>query len=227
MSDLGLRYDAMFLEAMKCFSKNDYVLDINIDDVHDNRFGLILNVCPNAAVKSKVEEFQRRFEAIDAEQYYYPANDLHFTVIAIVSCKEGFTISGLDIEAYKQVIRDVLSLVEPFEIKCSGLTAFPGGIMVQGFPAGDRLNVIRDSLRTEFNTSLLFHSIDSRYRIQTAHSTIIRFIKPLRNIRLLQEFLEENRKIHFGDFTVQDILIFYCDWYHIEMYTVVLGNFNL
>jgi 2'-5' RNA ligase len=227
MFDLRRRYDQMFQDAINCFSRNDYAVDHHIDDLHDNRFGLILNVCPTDDVKSKVSEFQRRFKAIDPGQYHYSPDDLHFTVIAIVSCKPGFTISGLDIEAYKHIIRDALFTMEPFDINCSGLTAFSGGVMMQGFPSADKLNLLRDNLRRIFNTSALFHSIDSRYRIQTAHSTIIRFKKPLIDIRLMQQFLQENRGIFFGNFIVKEIELVYSDWYHRKKNTTVLEKFKL
>jgi 2'-5' RNA ligase len=227
MADLRLRYDEMFQHAINCFSKNDYVLDNHIDDVNDNRFGLILNVRPTEAVTGKVEEFQARYDAIDPGQYHYPPNDLHITVIAIVSCIPGFTISEVNIEVYKQVIRDAFSTIKPFEINCLGVTAFAGGIMMQGFPSRDKLNQLRDNVRKKFNASGLFHSIDSRYSIQTAHSTIIRFKKPLQNIRLLPQFLQENREICFGNFTVNEIELVFSDWYHREKNTIVLEKFNL
>lgn len=227
MFDLRSHYDKMFQDASDSFSKNHYVLDHLIDDVNDNRFGLILNARPTQEIKNNVEVIQRRFKAIDPTQYYYPPDDLHFTVIAIISCKPAFTISGLDIDSYKQIIQDALWSIDPFEINCSGVTAFSGGIMVQGFPSEDKLNLLRDSLRRKFNASSLFHTIDSRYRIQTAHSTIIRFRNPVQNIQLLRQLLLENRTMLFGNFVVEEIELVYSDWYQRKKNSTVLGKFKL
>jgi hypothetical protein len=61
-------------------------------------------------------------------------------------------------------------------------------MMVQGFPADEGLQVLRDRLRAAFRQSSLQQSIDQRYSIQTAHSTIIRFRHPLRDApRLLRK----------------------------------------
>src|SRR6185295_16432147 len=52
---------------------------------------------------------------------------------------------------------------------------------IAGFVEGDRLNQLREAIRSALGRAGLGESLDARYRIVTAHATIMRFRVPLRN----------------------------------------------
>ena len=56
-----------------------------------------------------------------------------------------------------------------------GVTASPSCLMIQGFMNHESLNITRNNLRKKLKNTTLQQSIDKRYSIQTAHSTVCRF----------------------------------------------------
>jgi 2'-5' RNA ligase len=91
----------------------------------------------------------------------------------------------------------------------------------------DELTNIRNGLRDKFQTSNLQHSIDKRYSIQTAHSTIVRFKKPLLNPDSFLQKVKKYRNLDFGTFEVNELELVFNDWYHRASTTVVLERFSL
>ena len=122
---------------------------------------------------------------------------------------------------YVEIIEKSLVDVNEIEIDFRGITLSPSAIMLQGFPTDNSLNILRDKLRDNFKNSSLNQSIDSRYSITTAHSTVMRFQKKL------IEIIEKYRNHNFGQFTVDKIELVFNDWYQREKNTVKLCDFYL
>ena len=95
--------------------------------------------------------------------------------------------------------------VNKIKIHYKGITASPSAIMIQGFPSDETLNNLRNRLRENFKNSGLQQSIDSRYEISTAHSTIMRFQDKLQNPEKLIETATKFRDYDFGEFEVKSI----------------------
>jgi 2'-5' RNA ligase len=85
--------------------------------------------------------------------------------------------------------------------------------MVQGFPKNDRLRLLRQQLRENFQSSNLKHSIDKRYTLETAHSTIIRFKSPLADNNRFIDCLKKYRNYDFGISKIGKAEFVYNDWY--------------
>ncbi|WP_343707224.1 hypothetical protein [Flavobacterium sp.] len=79
----------------------------------------------------------------------------------------------------------------------------------------------------KISNSGLQQSIDSRYEISTAHSTIMRFQEKLQNPKKLIETVENFRDYDFGEFEVKNLELVYNDWYQRKSSTRVLGDFGL
>ena len=107
-----------------------------------------------------------------------------------------------------------------------GITASPSGVMIQGFMNNNELNDIRDRLRKEFKNSNLEQSLDKRYSIQTAHSTIIRFKTELSQKEKFLEILDKNINYDFGTFKVNKFELVYNDWYQREQYVKKYMNLS-
>jgi len=89
------------------------------------------------------------------------------------------------------------------------------------------LNEIRNDLRAVFKNTNLQQSIDKRYAIQTAHSTIIRFRSELENREALINLVQKYRDYDFGTFDVENIELVYNDWYQREKHVRKLHTFSL
>lgn len=226
MSDLSTHYERMYRDASASIAAGRYTLDQMIDDPGDNRFGISLIIKLSDELCDKIIALQNQFKSIEPEQYYYPRTDLHITVIAIVSCHSGFTIEDRNMIPYFEILHRVIHEVPPFQITCSGLTASAGSVLMQGFPSGKEIDQFRNEIRTRFNSSGLFHTIDTRYPITAAHSTIIRFRHALRSPAAMVSKLDSLRDSSFGILEVDRVQLVYNDWYQRADRTRLLKKFR-
>jgi len=107
-----------------------------------------------------------------------------------------------------------------------GITASPSCIMVQGF-AGDEIEKIRNNLRENFRQTCLETSIDKRYQIHTAHSTVVRFKSKIKHAAAYIEKIKKYRSYYFGTAEIQQLEFVFNDWYQRHLDNHVLAKFEL
>lgn len=225
--NLQAHYDTMRETAFRKLVRGEAELDALLDSAHDTRRGITLVARPPAHIKAIIEDILADFQQLEPSQYYYPASDIHLTILSIISCYQGFTLDVIDPEAYKQAVNTILQHTPPFRIRFAGLTASPGGIIVQGFPEDDGLNNLRNQVRRYFQASGLQQSIDQRYSIQTAHSTVVRFRNELTDPARLLKAIERFEHHNIGSFEVDALELVYNDWYQRQENTILLGTYPL
>lgn len=225
--DLTAHYNQLYTDSIKLISNNDYVIDTNIDSESDRRFGITLLIRPPESIKNKIQAFLDELKREDELQYFYPNSDIHITVLSIISCHDGFSLDQINPENYISVINENLDSLANLEINFSGITASNSTIMIQGFPTNDTLNTFRDGLRNAFKNTNLQQSIDTRYTLFTAHTSVCRFRKPIENTQKLISILEKNRTTDFGKFKVNELELVYNDWYQRKEKTQVLHQFKI
>lgn len=225
--NLAAHYDAMRAAAVRQLASGAADLDPLLDAPHDTRRGLTLLARPPVAITAAMEAVLADFRRVEPAQYYYPASDIHLTILSIISCYPGFTLAAIDPTAYRAAGRTLARASRPFGLRYAGLTASASGIMVQGFPQGAGLQQLRDATRILFQESGLPQSIDQRYRLQTAHSTIIRFRAPLADPAGLLALLKKYERHVFGSFEVTSLELVYNDWYQRAANTTLLEKYAL
>ena len=146
--------------------------------------------------------------------------------MSIISCYTGFDLQRIAIPDYVRVIEQSIA-GNNIAIRFTGVTASPSCIMLQGFPEDDTLNTIRNNLRTNFKSSTLEQSIDKRYSIQTAHTTVIRFRKPIAHLDEYLKILEIYRDHDFGTLRTNTLELVHNDWYHRTERIKQLHTFSL
>lgn len=189
------------------------------------RRGLTLRARLNPEVISHVVAFTDDLQTFAPDQYFTPASDLHLTILAIIGCHEGFSLNPALEEYYIEIISKCIQGISTPRIKFSGVTASPSCILLQGHPENNHLAELRNRLREQFKTSSLPHSMDKRYPIKTAHTTIMRFEHPQHSLRDLTRFLSENRDRDFGIQDVGEIELVCNDWYHRKANTRIIAAF--
>ena len=147
--------------------------------------------------------------------------------MSIISCYSGFHLDKINTQDYISVIRKSLSTIHNFRIHLKGISLNPSGILVNGYPEDDTLEILRNSLREHFKQTDLTQSLDKRYTIKTAHSTILRFQNRLQYPDELIEFIEKHRDTEFGTFHVKNIALVFNDWYQKTENTKLLKTFIL
>lgn len=220
-------YDAMRQEALQRLARGEAQLDSQLHTLQDDRRGLTLRAKLPTPIVARVELMLADFREIEPEQYYYPVSDLHLTILSVISCYPGFTLENVDPAAYKQAVRASLQGVEPFTVTYAGVTASAGAIILQGTPADEGLAQLREQVRNFFHQIGLPQSMDERYQLQTAHSTVIRFRAPLRDPACLIEKIKAYQHHFFGAFRVEALELVYNDWYHRTPNTLVLETYPL
>lgn len=225
--NLKTHYSNLYNTSIEKIKNDDYETDPLIESETDNRFGITLLLRPSEAVKANIQEFLSTLKSIDPNQYYYNSSDIHITVMSIISCYTGFQLKNINIQDYVKIIQDSLINSPGINIQLKGLTASPSCIMLQGFMNNEALNTIRDNLRHGFKNSNLEQSIDKRYTIQTAHSTIVRFKNKLKNKTDFIKTIEAFKNHDFGTFTVNKLELVYNDWYQKEALVEKLFEFEL
>ncbi|MGY8910598.1 MAG: 2'-5' RNA ligase family protein [Flavobacteriales bacterium] len=211
--NLKEHYSELYKESVKKISIGKYEIDNLIDSKSDKRFGITLLVRPSSEVKAKIEKLTLELKKAEPNQYYYPNSDIHITVMSIISCYDGFNIKNIELSKYIELIKKCLPNKKNIEINFKGLTASNSCIMLQGFMNNNVLNEIRDNLRFEFKKSELEQSLDKRYSIQTAHSTIVRFRNHLNEKENFLKIIDKYADFDFGTFEIKKIELVYNDWY--------------
>jgi len=224
--DLDQHYEHLWSEALFKFQQKKFETDPLIDAISDQRRGITLLIRPNAAVKKSISTFISALQKIAPNQYYYPSSDIHITIMSIISCYEGFDIDTINLPAYRKLIALSIKNTEKTQIQFKGITASDSCIMLKGFPQNDTLNSIRNNLRINFANTDLENSMDKRYKIMTAHATVVRFKSEMKNTDAFLEIIEKYRDFDFGTFEVNCYELVFNDWYQKKAYTKVLGEFK-
>jgi 2'-5' RNA ligase len=147
--------------------------------------------------------------------------------MSIVSCYQGFKIQNIVISKYIEVIRRCIPDNGKLGIHFKGLTTSNSCLLLQGFTDSNFLKQIRNNLRIEFNKTELEQTIDKRYTIQTAHSTVVRFRKPFTNLPRFLERIEKCAELDFGAFKVEKLELVHNDWYQRKKYVKKLYEFEI
>ena len=220
-------YDQLWDQFSKDLPGGSYSLDKLIDAKDDNRYGITLLARPAGPVRKEVSGFLEQLSRLDPSQYYYPVNDMHITIMSIISCFSGFRLDQIKAGDYREIIADCLKTIGPFTVRFEGITASPSAVLIQGFPVDNSLDLLRDNLRRSFKASRLMSSIDSRYSIKTAHMTVARFRSPILHADPYLQKLRSYRSHTFGTMVVQRLELVFNDWYQRQAATRQLANFSL
>lgn len=211
--NLETHYDQLYQLSLPKIATGNVEVDDLLNSESDTRFGITLLIRPPEWIKNNIQEFLSHLKTIEPDQYYYRNSDMHVTVLSIISCYAGFNLNQIKPAEYVAVIQKSLSALPKFSIQFKGITASSSSVLIQGFLPDNTLNRLRDQLRINFKNSGLEQTIDKRYAIQTAHTTIARFRKNLAHTSEFIQVLNKYRQYEFGTFTVDAVELVFNDWY--------------
>ncbi|EWH08982.1 hypothetical protein DS2_14899 [Catenovulum agarivorans DS-2] len=223
-------YDQMWDKFKLACHRNEFELDpYLLNDTNDSRRGITALAYLNQAeppVAKQITNFQDTIRNIEPEQYYYPVDELHLTVLSVISCIAGFQLSDIEDQAYADIFQSVFASAQPIELEYRGISASANCIVIQGFPVDTALENLRNKLRTLLAKSGLRVTFDSRYKLVTAHSSVIRFRKPINNGRKLFELCQQYRNHHFGNVILKDFELVFNNWYQNLAVTKTLAKYS-
>ncbi|MET6760265.1 2'-5' RNA ligase family protein [Pseudoalteromonas sp. NCIMB_1079] len=227
MFDLKNLYSQMWIDSIDKFKNNNCELDPLINVQSDMRRGItVLSYLDNSVVEN-ISNFLDELKIIEPEQYYYPRSELHLTILSVISCITGFKLSSINVEAYSSIFQETIRNIDRFKINFKGITVSPSCILIQGFPDSEQLNHLRDSLRASFKASKLESTIDSRYKLSTAHTTVVRCMAPFKNNNELMAVLSKYRDYDFGTLEINSLELVFNNWYQNSSVTKNLSSSKL
>jgi 2'-5' RNA ligase len=207
-------YQQLWTEALANFERGAPQIDPNLSNpANDLRRGVTLAFRPSAVVRTNVENFLGQLAGIAPGQYLYRPEELHVTVLSIISGTKLWRQEIRSLAACRPIITEVLSRQNSFKVSFRGVTASSSAVMIQGFPVGDGLEKLREELRAAFARNGLGGQLDRRYKITFAHMTVMRFRRADADWKQLTTFLAENRETDFGEMEVSSIELIWGDWY--------------
>jgi 2'-5' RNA ligase len=211
--DLHAYYDAMWTRAHGAIAAGDIERDERVLAGPDPRRGLTLVARPGAVLRARFDALLERLAQAEPGQYRHPPADMHLTVLSLFTVTEEPGAQLAQLDAYRAAVHAALKGMEAFEIEFAGITLSRGAVMACGYPRGPALETLRERLRIQLRARGLDASLDQRYRLVTAHATLLRFAAPLRQPARFAALLEELRHAPLGSMQVDALELVVNDWY--------------
>jgi 2'-5' RNA ligase len=229
LHDLSGFYDSLWYEAIDHFDGTGQVrTDPHLaDKAADHRLGLSVIGRLSPAVTGEFSALLHRLALVAPNQYYYQRDEFHITVLSLFTATDSSEPYFAQSAGYLAAVRSVLSTARRFEVAFQGITASSGAVMIQGFPRSPELNRLRDRLRDGLREAGLGEGLDERYRISTAHVTVMRFQTQPRDLRQLVDTLASYREHDFGQTAFRTLQLVKNDWYMSSDKVEVLEEYPL
>ena len=207
-------YESLWCAAVTAFAQNQFQVDAHLQNkAADFRRGLTLILRPGPAVREAFTTFVDQLKLAAPGQYFYRPEEWHVTVLSIIPGSEHWQEKMPQLAAYQACVEEVMKGCQPFSIRFRGVTASPAAVMIQGIPPDDALAQIRDGLRASLQRAGFGDQLDVRYKINTAHVTVMRFSHGNTNGKNLLALLTANRTTDFGAVNVGGLELIFGDWY--------------
>ncbi len=221
-------YDNIWQQAQQALTNDGVHTDPHLKDRRqDCRLGMTIIARPSRTVIRQILEVQHRLRELEPQQHYYRADELHVTILTLFNVMEDYEQYMDNMPMYETILPSALADIPQFQIAFQGIGASPEAVMIQGFPLTTQLQRLRDALREVLRTHGLGDTLDVRYRISTAHSTIMRFSRPLQDAAALFGLLGGLREKPFGEFTCRSVQWVKNDWYMSADKVELLAEYEL
>ncbi|MCF2946603.1 hypothetical protein L0668_00660 [Paraglaciecola aquimarina] len=220
-------YQQMWQQGIAAIQQKNEVPDPNIGDLRDTRRGITLLARLPKKVTKQVSTFLVELDKICPNQYCYPESDMHLTIMSIVSCKTGFAFDPKVGTEYLNVLKTALQGIGKFSVDFSGISVSNSAVLLTGYTNNLFLEKLRANTREAIRKSNLLHSMDTRYKIKTAHSTVMRYKSPISNSLQLIQFLTNNQFRQFGEMQVDNLELVFNDWYQTQEQSKFIGKISL
>ncbi len=221
-------YDRLWANAIEKIRAGSVEADpVLAAGLPDKRRGLTLIARPSASVRQRVEAFLRELRELEPEQHYYAPTELHVTVLSLFTATPQCEPFMARIAAYRAAVDGALRSVGPIKLSFSGVTASAGTVMIQGFFENETLNDLRNALRCRLRSLRIEDGVDTRYRLETAHMTAVRFRARLRASERFAQMLEGARNRCFGKTSVKSVSLVKNDWYMTDSVVEAVQKYRL
>ena len=220
-------YSDLWNDALPHFESGKCEIDRLVADPHDKRRGLTLRAKLSPTVAADVRAYADQILGYVPNQYVTPPENLHVTILTVVSCYADYSRAPELDDEYCEIIEECIKGVRPFRIDFSGISASRSTLLLCGFPQDGNLETLRSNLRTRLASSGLESSADLRYPLRTAHATILRLIACPDDLPGFVRFIKANKMRISGSQHVDELEFVVNDWCHKTENTQVIRTFKM
>jgi 2'-5' RNA ligase len=213
LPDLRAHYDAMWDRAWPDVARGDVECDQHLAGGLDPRRGMTLMARPGPALAARFEALQDDLMAADPHQYRQPRTDMHVTVLSLFTVTADYLPLLARRADYAAAVRIAVADLPAFDIDFEGITISRGAVLARGFPRDGTLELLRERLRAQLRVRGLNGMLDQRYRLVTAHSTLLRFVATPADPAGLAKALAELRDTPLGTMRVAHLELVLNDWF--------------
>jgi 2'-5' RNA ligase len=210
---LQAHYDAIWERSLDAIRASSIDIDPRLTHGPDPRRGLTVIARPDAVLASRFERLLDRLCEIEPGQYRHPLADMHVTILSLFTVCEDYHGQLARCDDYLAAVRAAVASTPSFEIEFRGITASRSAVLAQGFPRDGAIDTLRERLRTQLRARGLDASLDQRYKLVTAHATLLRFMRPLAQPARFAEELAGLRDAPLGSMRVHSVELALNDWY--------------
>ena len=210
---LQAHYDSIWERSADAIRAGHIDCDARLALGPDPRRGLTVIARPHAPLAARFERLLDQLGEIEPHQYRHPLADMHVTILSLFTVCEDYHGQLAKCEDYRAAVREAVPGVPAFEIEFRGITASRGAVLAQGFPVDATLDALRERLRAQLRARGLDASLDQRYKLVTAHSTLLRFVRPPGDPARLADALAALRDAPLGTMRVDHVELALNDWY--------------
>lgn len=204
-------YDSIFQNGYAKLMEGGTADPLTAHPDEDDRMAVALVIRIPAEVRAKILSGLGALRLEMPGLYYYPAEDMHITVLEILRGRKGLRRpDAVQMEQYTACIKEVLRGNPPFSVCMQGLTASDSAVMVKGFYE-EPLARIRSGLRAILREKDVF--FEERYETYSCHITVARFSQKISDPSRLIKFLKDNNETAWGSWTAASLELTYHNWY--------------
>ncbi len=207
-------YDDLWGKAMASFTAGQVQTDpYLIHPETDFRRGITLITRLTPEVRGQFSSLLDSLKAQEPEQYFYQPSQFHLTMMTLILASAEFALPQVPIATYHSIFLNLLPQFRRFTLHFKGITASPSSVMAQGYVDDNYLNNLRTAIRQALQPAGLADRLDVRYKIVTAHITLMRFRSQLRDLPGFMATLAAARHHDFGLAAVERVDFVVNDWY--------------
>ena len=205
-------YDTLFAQGAQAALTGQLVPDPHLrHPTADTRRGLTLLIPVAPAVAAATADTLADLRTADPTLYYYPAPDLHLTLLTPLTGQPNQQLPTTLAQTYVAALREVLHDAPAFSIDFAGLTFTPAAVLLQGYPE-PQLQQLREHVRQCLQEAAL--PLHERYRSISAHTTVVRFPVLPAHPGALVEYVAARRETPVRRQSVTELLLVWNDWYN-------------
>lgn len=190
----------------------------------DDRMALTLVLRPSPEAAEAALRALKPLRRLEPRQYFYPASDLHITVLDLIPGQSGLPCPSPPlIQRYRDLLAPVLADTASFPVFLRGLTASESAVLVKGYYHSGTLDGLRARLREALAQGGL--PARERYGTRSCHLTAMRLAAPVSDPSAFLNALRQLEDHPLGVFPVCQAELVYHDWY--DARKQILASFPL